>query len=334
MKKNESKNRNNSGNKDEQKTGNNSGPKNRLLHHNASPATLIFVLKFMFALWFVRFAIDPLQQISYLPVEYSNPTGLLGLLPVPVYTAIHSFAGLCLLRGMIVIACAGVWVPRLRLPSAVTGCVLLMIAGAVTRGFGHINHAEIGPLLVTCILTLFACRLPSESVTRPGHEANKTASTGMILATFVFSMVYALVGIARLGNGGIDVLAGDSITNHLVYMGHHDWLLNYNFSELLLQYPPLLLAMKLGFAAVTIIEIAAPFCLINERVRKIVLIMIPIFHLGVVLMFKVLFIEQPLTLILLINLTPWLAARQARLQQTRLLSQAHSSTPATSQPIA
>ena len=33
--------------------------------------------------------------------------------------------------------------------------LILTTALAVARGLGHINHADIGPLLVTWVLTLF-----------------------------------------------------------------------------------------------------------------------------------------------------------------------------------
>ncbi len=278
----------------------------RLLHHDASSATLIFVLKFMFTMWLVRYAFDPLSQLSFLPIAYTNPVGWLNWLPLSLYQALFSFSGLLLLHSSILISCALVWLPKFRLPGALLGCVLITTASAVTRSFGHINHAEIGPLLVTWIITIFALRLPIEVVRKPTNEQHCTASAGMVLATLVLMLVYAFVGIARLGNGGIDVMAGDSITNRLVHMAHRDWLFDYNFSNWVVSQPWKLLILKLGMAVVTVMEIAAPFSLINDRIRKLTLVLMPAFHFGVILLFKVVFIEQMLTLILLVNLTPCL----------------------------
>ena len=204
---------------------------------------------------------------------------------------------------LILVCCVGVWLPRFRRVAAPAGCVGILLVNAITRGYGHINHAEIGPLLVTGILTWFLWRLPKSQIAKPGNEPQPTASTGMVLATFCFAMTYCFVGIARLVYGGIELLAGETIPNAMLRMSHRDWLFDYNFSTLLITSPMFLLMLKLGTAAVTVFEIAAPFCLVSNRFRKLFLLFIPAFHLGAMLVFRINFLENVFTMLLFVNLT-------------------------------
>lgn len=278
-----------------------------MLHANATPRTLIFVLKFMFAMWFIRYLIDPVERLSDLPVHYTAPVSFMGWLSPQLYIAMHSFAGLVIIKSLLLAACIGVWIPKARRYCAVMGCLTIATINAITRGYGHINHAEISPLLVTIILTFFMMRLPKDQAVLPGNQVSKESSTALILATLSFGLTYSFVGIARCVNGGIDLLAGQTIPNSMLRMSHHDWLLPINFSEWLIASPLLLLMLKLGTAVVTIFEACAPLCLISRKFRYAFLLMIPFFHLGAILIFKIDFIENVLTMILFLNLTPWLS---------------------------
>ena len=278
-----------------------------LLHSDSTPKTLIFVLKFMFAIWFVRYLFDPIERLSEFPVHYSAPVGLMGWLPVPIYVAAHSFVGLVIIKSVLLAACVGVWIPRTRRVSAVTGCLALAIIGAITRGFGHINHAEIGPLLVSAILTIFMLRMPKDHAELPGNDRCEESSTALILSTLCFALTYSFVGLARFVNGGIELLSGATIPNSMLRMSHHDWLLPINLSEILVASPLLLLMLKLGTAVVTVFEVCAPFCLVSRRFRYAFLMLMPGFHLGAILIFKIDFLENVLTMILFLNLTSFLS---------------------------
>ncbi len=285
-------------------------PEFQLLHGDASSAALVFYLKFFFTMWLIRYLFDPLQTLSNLPLEYAGPVGPLQWMPVAWYEAIHSFTGLMMLRAGIVVCAVGVWFGRTRMISAMIGCVVLTMIACVIRGFGgQINHAEIGPLLVTWVLTLFCFRLPQDKISVPTTQEHPTASVALITATMVLALVYAFVGIARLTNGGVELFLGDTIQRHVTRGSYSDWVLPQNFSNWVRDYPAIAWQLKIGTLLVTLVEIAAPFALISKRVRYVVLITMPLFHLGAILMFKVIFVEQMLSLILLINVSPWLAAR-------------------------
>ena len=280
--------------------------KNQLLHSDAGPKTLIWMVKFVFAVWFFRYLVDPLQSLAELPVGYSAPVGILKLVTTPVYAALHSKFSLTLIKVLILASCVGVWIPKHRLKSAVVGCVVILLANTISRGFGHINHAEIAPWFVTVILTYFMSRLSTDQIECPDNNPNPVASAAMVLATTVFAVTYSLVGAARFVNGGIEFLAGDSIPNAVLRMSHHDWFFEYNFAPVIIASPVLILVLKLGTAAVTVFEIVAPLCLISQRFRKAFLLFVPAFHLGAILIFKIDFIENVLLMVLFINVTAWI----------------------------
>ena len=283
----------------------------RLLHSDATPKTLIFMMKFVFAMWFVRFLFDPIERLSDFPVHYTAPVGLMGWMPEQLYVFSHSFVGLVIIKTAILASCIGVWMPATRRGAAAVGCLAIAIISHITRGFGHINHAEISPLLVTIVLTVFMLRLPKDQVVLPGSKTCKDSSFAMVFSTLCFTLTYSLVGLARLFNGGIELLSGPTIPNSMLQMSHHDWLLPINLSEFLIASPLLLLALKLGTAAVTIFEICAPLCLISRKFRYAFLATMPGFHLGAILIFKIDFVENVLMMILLLNLTAMLLQTSA-----------------------
>lgn len=282
----------------------------QLLHANAHPRTLILVVKFMFTMWFFRYLFDPITQLSELPIEYSSPVSFLGWLPLPIYIGLHSFSGLFLLKLVLLTSCISTWYSKYRRGSAFIACTSIALVNGVTRGFGHINHAEVAPLIVTGLLTLFLYRLSKYQVQFPSLQPCKTSSTALVLATLVFALTYSFVGTARIVHGGIGLLGGETITNSMIRMSHHDWLLEYNYSQWMVASPMMLLMLKLGTAVVTIFELAAPFCLVSDRFRQAWLMLMPAFHLGAILVFKIDFIENMLTMILFLNLTGWLSGQR------------------------
>ena len=275
----------------------------KLLHADANRKTLEFCVRLFFAIWFFRYIFDPLQILGQLPLAYADPVGPLRWLPNWLVESMFGTVGLTLLRFGILSACICVWIKPVRAQSALIGCLFITAAAAICRSFGHINHAEIGPILVTWVLTLFYLKLPAEIPANKKLE-NSTASTGMITATLVLTLVYALVGIARLCDGGWVIFTGDTIPNHVSQGSYSNWVLPFDFSHWVWDYPAIAWSVKIGTLIVTVLEIATPFALISRRIRYAVLFIMPLFHLGAILMFKVVFIEQPIALILLINLTP------------------------------
>jgi hypothetical protein len=119
------------------------------------------------------------------------------------------------------------------------------------------------------------------------------------------------VGIHRLVAGGLEVLAGDTITNHMIRAINFDWNFAFDPGRIVLASPTLIVLVKIGTALVTFVEISAPLCLIHRRLRLLTLAVIPAFHVGAILMFKIVFAEQIMALILFLNVSPWLNRRFA-----------------------
>ncbi|MEM9412600.1 MAG: hypothetical protein AAGA30_15915 [Planctomycetota bacterium] len=300
-----------------------SNANDELLHQNADSQNLLIAVKLFFAMWFVRYLIDPIETLSTVPLDYSIPVGVLQFTSPDFYQSLHSFWGLLILKVGICSCAISVWFPRIRNVAAIVGCVLLMIVNAVTRGFGHLNHAEIGPLLVTCILVAFMCQLKHGEYR--SAEASKTASSGLILATLCFMLTYSFVGVARLIHGGIAFFSGETITNSMLRMSQQDWLLEIDLSSALVANSGLLFGLKIGTAIVTIFEAAAPLVLVSRLFRTSFLLLIPGFHLGAILIFKIDFVENIFAMVALLYVIPcllesdhWLPACISQIKRLRL----------------
>jgi hypothetical protein len=281
------------------------------LHRDASPAAHVFFVKAFFAMWFVRFAFDPLQDLSELPLAYASPVGWLDMLPANINAAFHSYWGLLILKFGLLAACIGVFWGSTRKLAAFTGCCLVTVACAVTRGFGHIHHAEIGPLLATWVMVVFMLRLPSAFVRSPNYMAHPSSSAGLVGAALTLALLYSFVGIHRLVVGGLDVFAGNTMTNHMIRAINFDWNIASDPGRIVLASPTLIFMVKIGTVLVTFVEISAPLCLIHRRLRLMTLAVIPAFHVGAILMFKIVFAEQLMALILFWDVSPWLNRRFA-----------------------
>jgi len=284
-----------------------------MLHQDATPALLVFFARYMFTIWFLRYLFDPLPNLSLLPVEYTDPVGWVRILPGFLIVAIHSFWGLMAIKLTLLASCVGVWFRRTQSHSALVACVMLTTVNAIVRGFGHANHCEIAPLIVTWILSIFLFRIATRNepnadarteTESPVKTANTSAATGLMTATIALGLCYAFVGIARLVNGGFELFAGDTIIHHAYRASYNDWVLSYDFSQLITHYPWIGTQLKIGTFFVTLVEIAVPFALISRRIRWMVLLIMPAFHIGAMCMFKVIFVEQILTLFLLVNVGP------------------------------
>lgn len=286
-----------------------------MLHASAGRRTLECSLKILYIIWFLRYAADPLHLLASLPLAYADPVGPIRWLPSSLREWLFGAQGLTTLRVGIVACCAGTWVRALRVPSALAGCVLLTAAGGVVRSFGHVNHAEIGPLLVTWVLTAFLLKMTHDDL-RARRTERSTAATGMITATLVLLLTYAFVGVARAVEGGWRLLAGDTLPFHVSRNSHEDWVLPYDFSSLVLAWEPGPWLLKGGTLAVTVLEIAAPLALVSRPLRLALLAVLPAFHVGAALLFKVFFLEQALTVVLLLGVAPGLESNQSDREST------------------
>ena len=280
-----------------------------LLHANAAPARLHFYVKYFFMIWFFRYLFDPLPLLSQLPIGYAEPIGWMRLVPQAAAVWLQSYGGLLLLKYGFLTCCLATLFRRTRLPAALLGCVGLTSINAIVRSFGHINHAELGPLLVTWVLSLFLVRIGGEwsstqrdSKHRWWHRPHPTATIGLCTAATVMGLAYASVGIARLVDGGPVLFWGDTISNHVVRASSSEWVVGYNFSSWIVDQPVLANLLRAGTLAVTFVEVLVPFAVFSRRIRWLVLAVMPGFHIGAMLLFKVFFVEQILALFLLVEI--------------------------------
>src|SRR4051812_37678129 len=119
----------------------------KILHETASRRALAMVRGAIFGLWAVKLLVDPLEQLAQLPFGLFEPPAPLSLLSHDMQAhlmnaealRVFRIVGVCLLA----LTAAGRWFVWL----APLCCLLLTMYQSLVRGFGHINHAELAPLL-------------------------------------------------------------------------------------------------------------------------------------------------------------------------------------------
>jgi len=263
-----------------------------LLHENATPFARDFFRTYVWALWFGALALDPLHQLASLPADGFMPAGLLATWPNAVVAWLLTPIGLILFKSLSLAVIAIAALSRRSVAVAVAACVLLLIYQCLVRGFGHINHAELLLLFAAFTFTYF--------------DWQKDCASGAPLTAiaWVLCLSYTLTGLYRLGNGGLEIFASDSLltwaqSSAASPRGFHCelgvWALNQPYVGLLL---------KLSFPLVTLMEILAPCCLFSRRFRVLFLTTMIPFHIGVLALMGILFWQNLALYILLWEFKP------------------------------
>lgn len=267
-----------------------------VLHAHASPEALRMVRALLFGLWGIKLLFDPVQDLALLPVSVFNPPAPLAFFPRAVYSLMLLPASLLAFRfgaaALLLLAargCCFLWLAPLC-------CVLLTVYQSLLRGFGHLNHAEIAPLLAVYVVTAFAWADKVERVHRPAYP--------LIGIVAVLCLTYTLVGIHRLMHGGIHIFLSNAIIFYTVECATRLTYFDFSLGKLVYDYPLLGHGMRAGFIAVTAAESLSLFCLVSRRFRHVFLfVMIP-FHVLSLVVMNIAFFENLLLLLLLIERRP------------------------------
>jgi predicted DCC family thiol-disulfide oxidoreductase YuxK len=265
----------------------------KLLHEDASPETLNVVRFWVFGLWCLKLATDPLHQLAELPLSMFHPVAPLTWFPTEVYPLLLSSATLTALRvlaALSALASALAWRDRWMAPLC---CFLLTLQQAVIRSYGSINHAEIPLLLGTYAFVLFAWADSAWRRRNGGSEPSMNHNAYPIVAVvLILCLTYTFTGVHRLVHGGWEVFASDSMAHwahaRSVWDAEHD----FGYGRYWGRDPVFSWTLRLGLPVVTILEVLAPVCLVSPRFRLLfVLIMVP-FHVGTILVMNINFWES------------------------------------------
>lgn len=287
----------------------------KLLHENASAELLLFFKRWVFGIWFLIIAFDPVVNLAHLPASIIEPKGaLFQILPID-----HSllYRNQIFLWGLKVITICSLVCILFRIREVAAGlvaCLLLTIHQSLIRSFGFSNHAEMGLLYVAYLLALLAWA-DHYVLSRKGHFVEKEVSrygATLIIILFFVTLCYSMIGIHRIFYGKIEIFTSDSLLHWIIRGSNTPGWWAFHLDSVVMKYPWLYMILKAGFSVATIIEILAPFCIINRPFRYVFLCVIIPFHILIFIFMGIFFWENLLLLILLFDFTPWVTPKQKK----------------------
>lgn len=287
----------------------------KLLHAEAGEETLIATRRAILAVGLLPLVTQPLWPLAQAPLETFVPPGPLALLPatgrefllqgttlwlLPLFTALALVIGIWKARGWSFIV------------ASMLAALGLLLHQGICRGFGHINHAELGLLLLLWALPGYAI---ADTIQRWRGRPSPACDT-LVSITYIFLLSYLLIGALRFVNAP-EVFA---VHNQWAWMvertaegtagGFFTW-------EELGRQPIYAWLLALGFPAVTVLELLAPLALVWKGYRYVFLAAMVGFHMGVIIFMRLFFLEN--VLLLLILLIDWPAIAhgiRAKMRQT------------------
>lgn len=280
-----------------------------LLHANATARSVVVFARYIFAIWLLKFFVDPFEDLASLPFEYASVVGILKLVPEPILREMLDVNVLFGTRVAIVVLCFACLFRRAFLLAAPLACVLITAQQSLTRSYGHINHTEVPLLLAAFVLTVFAFAEARRSTsTADDDPAYNRHAAPLVTVALLLCLTYSMVGMTRLVTGGFEIFLSDSIVKLLLDQAYHPWLIEFPWGREIYDWPLLVLALKLGFPIATTFEVLAPVCLVSRRFRVVFIVVMLGFHLMNLLLMKLPFFETMLLLAILID-TPWRPSR-------------------------
>ena len=251
-----------------------------LLHQRATPHALRLVTVTVFGLWFLIVALDPIQQLSLLPVSLFEPVGLLRVLPPSLGAWLPSPTFLLGLKAATLVSLALVLLNRWATPAAVGACALLTLSQSIARGFaGHMDHKQV--VLLYAAYWLAVLPLADAIARKRGSAASGAVSLSGIPLVAILStlcLTYSFVGIYRLVHGGLEVFRSGSMTFWALRNSYQVLHPSWGWGRGLLGQPVLDQALNYGFPIVTLFEVLAPLCLIWRWFRLVFLAVMVPFH--------------------------------------------------------
>jgi len=239
--------------------------------------------------WWVDVALDPVPQLALLPRAWFTPHGPWLLVPDAVLDAGWNPSSLLVLKlttlACVTLALLGAPGPRIW---AGVSALLLTVLMAFVRGFGHADHSQLQALFATFALPF----LPAwDALSLSGGGRARRASdyaAGFVTLALVFGFPYFLTGAYRLAHEGYAMFTGHSMQHFIA----RDTLTLDDFDSTLglaLLDPVWRPALNLGFFAVTLAELAAPWAYLRRTLTVAWLLLVVPFHLLAPVIMHVLF---------------------------------------------
>jgi len=274
-----------------------------MLHEHMTQRGLTILRTGIFGMWFVSVLFDPLPVISYLPASAFHPAGfLLRVLPTEWQAWLITGPALHGLKFLTLVTLFGVLVNRFTKPAAVCACILLTVYQGIVRGFGHINHAEMGILYAAYFLTLFLFADAAYLKDKRGGTNVNLPSIAFISITAVMLFTFMFTGMFRLLSGGWELFISDTMVYWIVHNSHREsFLFLWNLDDWVLRYPLAQAFFKAGLPVTTLFEITAPLCLVWRGYRIVFVVVMGTFLILNFVFMNILFWQNFLLCALLID---------------------------------
>lgn len=278
-----------------------------MLHANASQNTLAYARIVIASIWLYVCIDRPLVDVADLSIELFLPRGLLALFPAISWVWLLDSVTLTAIRLLLIILLTlmvlGV---RPWLLISTTALLLLILHQGIYRGFGgHVNHRELTLLYATILIVLF----PSADGLSVSGPVRKPASQpvyafGMFAICLIVTLSYAFIGVARLFTSGIIAFRSNVMQSWVVMHSHMESQFGFTFGHYSVDNKWLEIALVLAFPIATVLEILSPLALFSRRFRSFWIFgfIIP-FHIGIMLMMNIVFVENCLLMLLFIEVS-------------------------------
>lgn len=302
------------------------GTPRNLLHGQANARSLAAFRIWVFGCWLLFTLFCPFTQLSRLPVEAFQPTGVLHNLPAAVWPWLLSAAGLWTIKLLLIATLLWSIVGGAKARAAMFASVgLLLLVQSLLRGFsGHINHGELplwfAALVLACSPSLDAFAWRPENRRRDSAKPRACYAAPLQLMVVAFSLTYLFVGVVRLLDGGLPLLVSDSLQIWSIQAAYLPRFYTNDFGLLLYGWPPLGYLLTAGFIVVTIFEILSPLVLFSRRFRYAWLAVIIGFHVGTLLLMNIFFVHNLALLVVMIDFDRWFNAADRSAKRTSCMN--------------
>jgi hypothetical protein len=268
----------------------------------ADAAILARIRAAVLCIWLVVVLMTPYGSYAHLPAELSTGLGLgRVLLDVDwLRQALWSERALTVLKwlaicGLVAQLAAG---RRLRGLMPVVFVTILALDALTKSLTGYVNHAQIAPLVVLLLVTVF------------GHVP-AGAREAVWLIRLALVLPYTFIGLHRLIEGGVEIFLGDALPQYIAQNTAGYSFYSLAWGQRLIALPLAAGLLKAGFAAMTLFELLSPGALVWARFRHVWVAVMAVFHAAILATMNIFFWEN---LVLLLVAFGWRdeAVRQER----------------------
>ncbi len=265
-----------------------------LLHNPTSPQGLAIARIWIYSMCLGDLVRERTAELVGLPLHYFHRIGVLELLPEKVFAGLYDtevLLGFKIVVAIGLIACIlGLRPFRL---FAVPTSLLLVAHQSVALSAGHINHGELMMLYAACVLAWAPCTDAYSLGRRPPVRRDSAAFTApMVLISFLFLLSYTFTGVHRLAQSGVAIFFDDSIVRYVVKVGYQPGEYGSSAALQWVALPVVQVALRLGFAYVTVMEVLSPLSLFSKAFRRLWIVSMLAFHFSTLVLMQLFFFHN------------------------------------------